>query len=422
MSLPLLWIAGLLLVAAQLLAALPWLAVVLERDKAKARSLTGKQRLRFGGLFLATWAGLGLLLALFLAFVQEPERLRFWGLCYGAVLQAQLTIAGFILLAAALARWWPRGGAVALAAFREGLRQPLFWLLAVAAVVLIAISMFLPYLTLVPGGDFLMMKQLGYDVIMLAASAFAVITACQSISEEIEGRTAITVISKPVSRRQFLLGKFWGIMLSALALAVLIGWFLQWGMYFKPLLDGEPALDPLRDQLHPSVQWFWTVLMPAGEAASFTQGSASWWAPALSTNLGLIMVCGQALILAAIACALATRLPMLVNLTIILVIFFLGHLAPILLQVSQRQQELLLGDQPGAASVTLDLIQFLTRLVDTVLPAMEFFHLGPAIVRDQPLELGPFALYAVSVTLYSLLYAAIALLFGLILFEDRDLA
>ena len=41
---------------------------------------------------------------------------------------------------------------------------------------------------------------------MLASAAFGVLVAAVSISEEIEGRTAVTLMSKPVSRRQFLLG------------------------------------------------------------------------------------------------------------------------------------------------------------------------------------------------------------------------
>ena len=36
--------------------------------------------------------------------------------------------------------FWPKGGAVALAAFQEGVRQPLFWMLFGAALVLMLVS------------------------------------------------------------------------------------------------------------------------------------------------------------------------------------------------------------------------------------------------------------------------------------------
>ncbi len=68
------------------------------------------------------------------------------------------------------------------------------------------------------------------------------------------------------------------------------------------------------------------------------------------------------------------------------------------------------------------LVHFLTRLLETLTPTLESFNMGPAIIRDSPIDIGPFAFYVGSVFVYALFYAIIALLFGLILFEDRDLA
>src|SRR5262249_36556171 len=116
-----------------------------------------------------------------------------------------------------------------------------------------------------------------------------------------------------------------------------------------------------------------------------------------------------------IAAALATRLPMLVNLPTCLLIFFLGHLSPVLVQLSQRLRD----EQGGGAAV---LVKFMARLFDTFFPALEFFNLGPAIIRDMPLDVPSFARYVGSICVYAVLYAAMAMLLGLILFEDRDLA
>jgi len=64
----------------------------------------------------------------------------------------------------------------------------------------------------------------------------------------------------------------------------------------------------------------------------------------------------------------------------------------------------------------------MAQLFDNLLPSLDFFNLGAAIARDTAMPAQEFAIYIGSVTLYALLYTAIALLFGLILFEDRDLA
>ena len=56
-----------------------------------------------------------------------------------------------------------------------------------------------------------------FDAVMLFSGLFGLLTASISVNEEIEGRTAITVISKPVSRRQFFIGKYLGILLACCA-------------------------------------------------------------------------------------------------------------------------------------------------------------------------------------------------------------
>ena len=70
----------------------------------------------------------------------------------------------------------------------------------------------------------------------------------------------------------------------------------------------------------------------------------------------------------------------------------------------------------------MGLVGFLGKLFDVLLPALEFFNMGPAIIREAPLDLWQFGGYVVIVFGYSLIYTAIALLVGLLLFEDRDLA
>jgi hypothetical protein len=48
--------------------------------------------------------------------------------------------------------------------------------------------------------------------------------------------------------------------------------------------------------------------------------------------------------------------------------------------------------------------------------------MSPAIVRDTPLDLWAFACYVLSVFGCAIIYTMIAIIIGLLLFEDRDLA
>jgi hypothetical protein len=415
-SLVLLWITASVLCLLQFLAALPWL-VLLEPAAFRAA-------LRKPAVWLYTLAGLigtGAVLAFFMLMIQERDRLTLWGRFFASILHVQLIVDAFILAMTALLLVWPRGGAVALAAFREGVRQPLFWFIFIGAATLMLVSIFVPFFTF--GDDFKMMKHIGFDIAMLSTAVFAVVLASMSISDEIEGRTAITLMSKPVSRRQFLLGKFAGILLASAFMTGLLGWALEWALYFKPSFEWMPDLsDPLQAQIQPGLARLAQQLAPAGEAGSFINGMTLWSTDTLTILPGLVIGMCQVMLLLAVAAALATRLPMVVTLVSCLMLFFLGNLAPALVSWADGLQRNYRMDHQGQSSAAYDLVHFIAKLFDTVAPALDYFNLGPAIVRDQPLPLNAYILYVASVIGYALLYSTGALLFGLILFEDRDLA
>src|SRR4029079_12486352 len=141
----------------------------------------------------------------------------------------------------------PKAGAVALAAYREGWRQPMLSLITCFAILLMAVSIVIPYFTF--GDDYKMMKQIGFDIIMLGAVLFGVLAASMSISEEIEGRTAVTLMSKPVNRRQFLIGKFLGIVLACLVMSLIVSWNMNFALRgmreFDTLNNAPDPADPL---------------------------------------------------------------------------------------------------------------------------------------------------------------------------------
>ena len=389
-------LAGSFLCLVQFLAALPWLAVL---DPRTFRAAVRRPVIWL--IALAGVVGVGLALALFIGVVQDPGRLQLWGrILFGAVLQAQLTVDFFVVFFGLLLLLWPQGGAVALAAFREGVRQPLFWVIVLSVLLLMIIAPFLPYFTF--GEDVKMVRELGFDMIMLAAVLFSVVAASMSISEEIEGRTAVTVMSKPVSRRHFLLGKFAGILLAAMLMTGLLAWFFEGMMWFKTWFDSEQMADPAW------VEPGRLALLPwVGTAASFILGAGIWLEQGLLILEGTVFGLCQMMVLLAIAVALATRLPMIVNLVTCLLVFFLGHLAQILVVVSAGRNTL---------------VNFIARFFDNVLPGLQYFDYGPVVVRDVALDPAGFAVYLGSIVGYAVLYSVIALLFGLILFEDRDLA
>lgn len=393
-----LYLISVVLALIQAVAALPWI-IVLNLRTIRSRDDVGTW-VRWLGLGLLAVVTVGAIPGMLLLWRQGRDSLQLYGGVYGFVLHVQLVADFFILVFAVLLAVWPKGAAVALSAFREGWRQPMFWLLLVLSLVLMGLTPFLPYFTF--GEDYKMVKELGYDFIMLFAALFGVLAASMSISEEIEGRTAITLMSKPVSRREFLLGKFLGIFLASLMMGLVLS-FAYYGILLRKLDRDEI---PVPASL--TAEWTKMAVERFGDVGgNLLYGAHFWFGHVTELSPGVVLGLCQVMVLLAIAVALATRLPMIVNLVVCFVIFAVGHLTPVLEQISRTRFEL---------------VQFMAKLFDTFLPGLDLFHLGPVIARDVPPEKWSYAIYLGTVSLYALLYTIIALLFGLILFEDRDLA
>jgi hypothetical protein len=101
--------------------------------------------------------------------------------------------------------------------------------------------------------------------------------------------------------------------------------------------------------------------------------------------------------------AISTRIPMVVNLTTMLAIFVVGHLTPVLVQ---------------AGGLQLETVEFMARVIATVLPTLDHFNTNAAVATG---TLVP-ANYLGMTTIYCVCYSTMAILLGFILFEDRDLA
>ncbi|HVK11668.1 MAG TPA: ABC transporter permease subunit [Gemmataceae bacterium] len=403
-----LFMAALVVAVFQVLAAIPW---VWAFDGRPFRKWIADAKVLgyIGGAIVA----IAVLLCVYFRRVGDIQEIEKAGRYLGSFLHLQL-IADFVVLAPRLLLLiWPKGGAVATAALRESLRQPMFWLIFGLSVVLIAISTILPYFTL--GDDYKLMKHVGFDIIMLSSGLLGLMTASIAVNEEIEGRTAITVISKPVSRRQFLIGKYLGILMACWIMALLLGWALTWALRIRPDYDPlDDVVDPMpyevSEWLAPKVD----RLVPTVEGSAMARGIGVWFGQTLAHHIGMVRVFGAVMILLSICTALATRVQFVVNLVICLGFFLIGNLSPIMVHVTDRPE--------NEGNAALGLVRFIAQLFNAVFPSLDSFDMGPAIIRDTPLSTISFLGFVGTVLLYAAIYTAISILVGLLLFEDKDLA
>ena len=284
-----------------------------------------------------------------------------------------LTIAGFYLLFRLVPR---RIAAVASATTKEAIGQPIFAVAIIVGAVLLMAFIVIPYNTF--GEDVKMLKDSGLTLVKVLALLVVVWTASVSVADEIEGRTALTVLSKPLTRRQFILGKFAGLVLVSLLVFLILGSVLLMTTSLKVVYDAREGakVDPLwRDCADEMI-----TVVP-----------------------GLVLSLLETILLAAVSLAVSTRLGMVPNLIICFTVYALGHLVPLIVQSSVGK---------------FAIVRFVGQLFATILPVLEHFTIEAAVVGGVPV---PWS-YLGWAALYAALYSTVALLVALILFQDRDLA
>jgi len=111
-------------------------------------------------------------------------------------------------LAASLARIW----AIAGNTVRESVRSKLLYALLFFAVVLILSGAVLAQLSYVEGERIL--QDVGMGAVRLFGVAIAILVGINLIHREVDRRTVYTILSKPLSRGDFLVGKFLGLVMT----------------------------------------------------------------------------------------------------------------------------------------------------------------------------------------------------------------
>jgi ABC-type transport system involved in multi-copper enzyme maturation permease subunit len=99
--------------------------------------------------------------------------------------------------------------------FRESARNKMFYLLVFFGILFALSSKLVSFLTL--GDAMKVLKDTGLAAINFFCVLIAIFTGINLIYKEIEKKTVFNILSKPVSRDEFIIGKFLGLALTMLA-------------------------------------------------------------------------------------------------------------------------------------------------------------------------------------------------------------
>src|SRR5882672_4739503 len=165
--------------------------------------------------------------------------------------------------------------AIARNAFREAVRDRVLYNLVLFVLLLTAGAIFLGELS--AGQETKIIIDLGLSAMLLFGVFIAIFVGVGLVYKEIERRTLYAILSKPIGRGQFLLGKYLGLCLTLLVNVVIMGVGVSLALIYV-----RRGWDPLALKIWPAILLIYVELMiVTGVALLFSTFSS----PALSALL-----------------------------------------------------------------------------------------------------------------------------------------
>ena len=290
--------------------------------------------------------------------------------------------------------------------FFEALVQPIYSLvLALAAVVVIVFAV-LPFFTL--GEDTKMFMAVGLDVVLVAVLVSTLFATSRTVFDEIEDRTMLTLMSKPVFKAEVLVGKYLGIVLAALLSVAVLGGLMALCLYLR--IPGDHQLRSL-----------------SADDREIRQIADLRWMHIYGGLLpSLVLTWLQVAVLAAIGVALSTRFSLVVNLPAVILIYIAGNLIRFLFPMAAGSGSAL-AERPV-------LVKAAVYVASLVVPFLQTFDLRPLTVYStirvagtayaaDPLgtNVSTIWFYVFIAGLYAVWFSVFALSVGLWSFQGREL-
>ena len=242
--------------------------------------------------------------------------------------------------------------------FRETIRDKILYNLVLFAFLLIGASVLLGTLTI--GEQARIVNDLGLAAINLVAVVVAIFVGIGLVTKEIERRTIYTILSRPITRVQFILGKYIGLGFIVIAnVAIMFGMFLV-----TVWLSGNPIYGSLFQAVQLILVETWLVM--------------------------------------AIALFFSTFSTSILSATLTIGLYIIGHLTGDLKAIAEK------SDNPLTESVMAALYY--------LCPNLEMLNVKGQAAGGNLVELG----YQATATAYGLLYAGILLTGACLIFQRRD--
>ncbi len=247
---------------------------------------------------------------------------------------------------------------IAQNSFREALRKKTLYILLVFAFIVIGASKFFSFLT--AEEELKMIKDVSFSTIEFFGFLIVLFGGVRAVSAEIERRTIYTLLSKPITRANFVIGKLIGQVLILLVNYVLIAAFFIGLLFFK---HSPPDIDTFKT---------------------------------------LLLIFVELVLLSSLTLMVATVASDAFSVIFMFFIYIVGHLMTYGRQLVDRMQNIVLKG--------------LGDMLYTIVPNLENFNIRDKVVVGVPVSWA----YVAKTFGYGVIYTAIAILLAVYFFQKRE--
>ena len=248
--------------------------------------------------------------------------------------------------------------ALATNTLTELIRQKVFYFLLIFALLLIGSSTFLLQFSF--QDQFQMLKAFSLGAMSIFTSLLAILPTAGLLPKDIEDRTLYTILAKPVSRVEYLLGKLCGVVLLLLVAMVMMGAMFAVVLLWRAhVVKGE-------------------ILASGSSQEDIAQQLADLHTAAFNPNLwaGGLVIYVKACLLASMTLFISTfASSSLFTIIVSVVVYFIGHLQATARDYWQASRSL-----AGIGVFTKTFLVF----VSVVFPDLQLFNLVDEIVVGTP--------------------------------------
>lgn len=303
---------------------------------------------------------------------------------------------GFLILLGIIWYCTPTAGTIALSSLQEAFRRR--WVIGFLVFSMVVIGFFSTFTFAQPGEEQGFLKDIGTGFIITMTLLIAVFLGVALVPPEIERRTIFTILSKPVTRAEFLVGKFLGLALTLLLCMVLLGGFYM--LVFSAFAIRQEG---------------WEVAWSADKGAA---GHVALGFSLQNIFKALILNYGQLIIMSALSLMLSLIVTPVTAITFCFLAFFGGQMSSYWGHLGGEGHSE--GDghdhgESGTAGLS-PVMQKIVQVVYYALPRMDHFDVRKELVTNTNVG------YALVWKAWSsgLLYVAVLLIVAYLVFSDRE--